>query len=85
MKKALVSPNEIREAGYRVAEVAEVAFEVAAPLFWVDCADDVQADVYLFNPQTNSIELAPVIEVLASAPEQVATQPQPVVSGAQAL
>ena len=41
--KALISPMEPRETGYRVAEVCTQSFEVAQPLFWVDCADDVVA------------------------------------------
>lgn len=28
--------------GERIAQVSETEFEVAPPLFWVDCADDVQ-------------------------------------------
>lgn len=44
--KALISPEEIYEDSYgnafgmRVVAVADEAFEVAAPLFWVDCIDD---------------------------------------------
>jgi hypothetical protein len=37
MKKALVSPLE----NNRVAQVADAEFEVAQPLFWVDCPDNV--------------------------------------------
>lgn len=49
MRKALISPNELVESGYRVAEVIDVAFEVAEPLFWVDCADNVVADQFYFT------------------------------------
>ena len=42
--KALISPIEPRETGYRVAQVDSESFEVAQPLFWVDCTDDVKAD-----------------------------------------
>lgn len=44
--KALISPNEVYSDNYgntfgmRVAAVADEAFDVAAPLFWVDCSDD---------------------------------------------
>lgn len=35
-------PNlEVIPNGARIAEVADVAFEVAPPLFWVDCDDTV--------------------------------------------
>lgn len=39
----------------RVAEVCDAEFEVAQPLFWVDCADDVVADEYYFDTATNTI------------------------------
>jgi len=39
----------------RVCEIAEVAFEVAPPLFWVACADDVVADQYWYNTVDTSI------------------------------
>ena len=51
--KALISPNEKRtdyqgNVGERVAQVEQTGFEVAAPLFWVDCADDCVADVWWY-------------------------------------
>jgi len=59
--KALISPNERRETGYRVAEVEpdDKVFEVAGPLFWVDCADDVVADQFWYDPETNTLNLVP--------------------------
>lgn len=57
--KALISPNEPRETGYRIAEVEPQQFEVAAPLFWVDCADDVVADQFWYDPQDQSIKPMP--------------------------
>ncbi len=33
----------------RVAEVSDADFEVAAPLFWVDCNDDAVADKYYYD------------------------------------
>lgn len=41
MMKALISPNEIVEGKMRVVQVEEVSFEVASPLFWVDCGVDI--------------------------------------------
>ncbi len=38
--KALISPEE----NNRIAEVAVQDFEVANPLYWVDCADDVTTE-----------------------------------------
>jgi hypothetical protein len=54
--KALISPLEARETGYRVAEVEpdDKAFEVAPPLFWVSCADDVVADLFWYDPEAQA-------------------------------
>lgn len=57
--KALISPIEPRQQGYRVAEIAENAFEVAQPLFWVDCDDTVKADQFWYDPSDQKIK--PVI------------------------
>ena len=60
-KEALISPSEPRETGYRVAQVVDQyqTFEVGQPLFWVECADDVVADQFWYNPQTQTIEPNP--------------------------
>ena len=76
MKEALISPNEPRETGYRVAEVCDVSFEVAPPLFWVACADDVVADEYWYDPTNQTIKPIPQPE---PAPDQ------PITTGAQTL
>jgi len=39
----------------RVCQVADAEFEVAQPLFWVDCADNVIADEFYYDTQQNSI------------------------------
>jgi hypothetical protein len=50
--QALISPNEKvygsegNVLGDRVAQVAADTFPVAAPLFWVPCADEVVADQF---------------------------------------
>ena len=64
--KALISPNEPRQSGYMVAETHATGFEVAQPLFWVDCADDVIADQFWYDPQDQSIKPNPQPE-----PEQI--------------
>jgi hypothetical protein len=58
--KALISPIEPRETGYRVAEVAQQSFEVAPPLFWVDCATNVVADQFWYDPSDQTIKPIPV-------------------------
>jgi hypothetical protein len=56
-KEALISPIEPRETGYRVAQVVDQyqTFEVGQPLFWVECADDVVADKFWYNPDNQLI------------------------------
>jgi hypothetical protein len=59
--KALISPTERCESGYRVAEVEpdDKAFEVAQPLFWVACGDEVIADQFWYDPETQSFKPVP--------------------------
>ena len=61
MKKALISPNEPVESGYRVAQVEprQGMFEVAPPLHWVDCPDDVTADSHWYDPTNNTFQAFP--------------------------
>lgn len=59
--KALISPNEICENGFRVADVSVDGFEVAEPLFWIDCADTVIADKFWYNPEDKLIYEIPVV------------------------
>ena len=64
--------------GERVAEVMDTPFEVAPPLFWVDCLDNTVADQFYYESQTQQILPKPEN---APYPEPV----QPTVSGAQNL
>lgn len=65
MKEALISPTEKvykydgTLLGDRVAEVANQSFEIAPPLFWVACADDVVADQFYYDPNTQQIAVIP--------------------------
>ena len=78
--KALISSIEPVESGYRVAQVAadDMTFGVADVYFWVDCADNVVADRYYFEPVTRQIIPVPQ-PVITPAPDQ------PVVEGMQTL
>jgi hypothetical protein len=79
--KALISPIEPVENGYRVAEVSEKTFEVAPPFFWVDCGKEVVADMYWYDQADKSIK--PKLEQEQEAqPEIFETQ---TVIGAQSL
>lgn len=58
-KKALVSTTEIRYTGYRIAQVVNSqaeTFTVSTEMFWADCADNVVADEFWYNPDNQQIE-----------------------------
>lgn len=50
----------------RVCEVTDTTFEVFSTLIWVDCDDDVVADQYWYNTQTQTIS------AIENAPQPVA-------------
>jgi hypothetical protein len=69
MKKALIAPNEPVQLpggkiGWRVAQVendaSKIPFEVAHPLFWVNCNDDVVADQFTYDAFTKAVTAIPV-------------------------
>jgi len=86
MKNALISPNEQvykydgTLLGIRVAEVSDTTFEVNPILFWVQCADDVVADQFYYNIETQEIIAVPVkpvpppdvTEVVGNGPDVIA-------------
>lgn len=74
--KALISPNEPVETGYRVAQIDEVGFEVAPPLFWIDCVDDIAADVYWYNPETQEFILKQATTTQATSVPQISGGPR---------
>jgi hypothetical protein len=43
----------------RIAEICDTEFEVAQPLFWVDCADDVVADQFYYD--TVNLSINPIV------------------------
>jgi hypothetical protein len=62
----------------RVAEVTNSTFDVATPLFWLDCADNIVADQWYYDSVTAAFVVVP-------APVPKPTPVQPVVEGAQTL
>lgn len=58
------------ENAYRVSEVSTQTFDVAEPLFWVDCSDEVVADQWYFNFETGDV-----------LPKQNAPSPNPPLPG----
>ena len=64
--QALISPEE----NNRIAEVAVQSFEVAPPLYWVDCADDVTTEwTYV-----DGVFVAPVVPVPTASNNKVTAQ-----------
>ena len=76
--KALISPEELTQKydrtilGSRIAQVAQESFDVAPPLFWVDCVDDVVADQFYYS-ENGTIEKVPL------PPEPVMNNSEPTV------
>jgi len=69
MKQALISPGELRETGFRVAQVEQQSFPVALPLFWVKCTDDIIPDKFWYDPSNGTIKPIPVPVVPDPVPE----------------
>ena len=65
----------------RVAQVVpdNQTFEVAEPLFWTTCADDVVADQWYYDTQNSNIN--PIVN--APYPEKEAAPNQPATTGTQ--
>jgi hypothetical protein len=64
--QALISPNEKvidPNTGYligvRIAEVCENPFEVASPLFWVSCANNIVPNEFYYSTEYQQIVLIP--------------------------
>lgn len=69
--KALISPNEPSENGYRVAEIHPTGFDVAEPLFWVDIEEILlNPSMYWYDPADQTIKPIP-------QPEPGQTEEQP--------
>jgi hypothetical protein len=71
--KALISTIEPRQTGFRVAQVApdNKTFPVADGLFWVDCADDVVADQFWYDPNDQEVKPFPQPEPEVEAETEV--------------
>lgn len=65
----------------RVCQVQQTEFEIAPPLFWIDCADDVLADQFWYNIENKQI--LPIVD--APEPPMPAAEEQPVNTGTQTL
>ena len=66
MNNALISPLEQIYSfdgtliGVRIADTSQNTFEVAEPLYWIECANEVVADQWYFQSQTASCQPVPI-------------------------
>lgn len=60
MKFALICPNEPVFRGYRVAQVEAEVFPVGDPTYWLECSDDVVANLWYFDEAAQQIQIIPV-------------------------
>lgn len=86
MQYALISPDEkVKNSdgtvGCRVCEAAFTQFEVAPPLFWVECDTMVSPDNYYYDNTSKEIRAKPTS---TNAPGQPSF-PQPTTDGAQSF
>jgi hypothetical protein len=58
MKYALIDNNVNYYNGKRIAEVSDVKFEVHPDLKWIECDDTINDVDYMYNINTQLIELA---------------------------
>jgi hypothetical protein len=72
MKKALISPNELVknpntgvDIGIRIAQVADNEFEVAIPLYWIECPDNTDPGTQYYDEATQEIKQIPVYVITA--------------------
>lgn len=56
MKKALISPQELVETGVRIAQVENQEFDVATPLYWIDCDDSITAENHFYDESNKEIK-----------------------------
>jgi len=56
--------------GYRIAEVNDAQFEVASPLFWVECSDDIISHEFYYDSVTKKF-----IKIPDTPPYPELTQP----------
>jgi hypothetical protein len=81
MKYALVCKNELREQGYRVAEIVDaIPYTSTIDHEWIECPDDVVADKKWFDPLDNTFKDFPEIVRPISITTEVKLD-QPVTTG----
>jgi hypothetical protein len=72
--KALISPLEPSQTGYRVAWTNPIEIDHAPPLFWVDCINNVVQDLYWYDPTDQQIKPVPAPVISAEENKAIAIQ-----------
>lgn len=75
MKHALIDPLTDVATGYRAAQVESECFEVAEPLFWVACPDDLVADQVFYEPLGRKFIPVPMVDKQTSPTVSTGTIP----------
>jgi len=61
--KALISKNEPVADGFRIAQVAQNIFPVAAPMCWVDCDATISADKHHYRKHDGAFVETPEAQI----------------------
>lgn len=74
--EALISPHERvsffnGSSGFRVAQTSQESFEVAPPLFWVDCPSNCVADVWYYDEAGQTCQPKPIPDPGPETPVEV--------------
>jgi len=80
--KALIHPLEIvnnydGSSGALIAQISDQEFEVAPPLFWVDCDNSINENTYYYDLTTNTFKE----KVFPPPPPKVPKETQPIIEG----
>jgi hypothetical protein len=69
----------------RVAEVESQPFEVAPPLFWTECSDDVVEDQWYYDTENQTINIIPSPPLLSELSGDINNPPETNINVTQTL
>jgi hypothetical protein len=58
--ETVVNPNTQEALGVRVCDIVETPFEVAQPLFWLDCPNGILGNTHCYNVDSETFVEIPV-------------------------
>ena len=59
----VIDPNTQQVIGVRICDIVEIPFEVAEPLYWIDCPDEVMGSTHYYNTETQTFNEHPQVLV----------------------